>query len=157
MSGKTMSRRVLWLCGGVFCLPLPVFASVAPTVGDKTSTSGVSEPFSAGSLLQFGFGLVVVVGMIFGLAWVLRRMNRIQGNVQGRLRILAGLPLGARERAVLIQVGDEQILLGVAPGRVSRLHVLKQPLEVGSQVNGADDSAGFAARLAAAMQRGRRK
>lgn len=117
---------------------------------------GVGDPFSAASLLQFAFGLLVVLGMVFLLAWVLRRMNRIQGGVQGRLRILAGLPLGSRERVVLVQVGDEQVLLGVAPGRVSRLHVLAQPLEVKLAEGGTQTTAtGFAARLAAAMQKRR--
>jgi flagellar protein FliO/FliZ len=44
--------------------------------------------------------------------------------------VLADLPLGQKERAVLIRVGTKQILLGVAPGRVSTLHVLSEPVEL---------------------------
>lgn len=124
----------------------------AAQAGSATG-GGVSDPFSLGSLLQFGFGLILVIGMIFLLAWILRRMNRVQGTVQGRLKILGGLALGSRERAVLVQVGDEQILLGVAPGRVSRLHVLKQPLEIRPEGASPQDRGGFAARLAEALQR----
>jgi flagellar biogenesis protein FliO len=45
------------------------------------------------------------------------------GNAQ--LEMLAQLPLGTRERAVLVRVGDSQVLIGVAPGNVRTLHVLR--------------------------------
>jgi len=38
--------------------------------------------------------------------------------------------LGPRDRLVLVQVGEEQILLGITPGRITPLHVLKSPVEV---------------------------
>jgi flagellar protein FliO/FliZ len=38
--------------------------------------------------------------------------------------------LGTRERAVLLQVGDQQLVVGVAPGRVQTLHVLDKPLSM---------------------------
>ena len=135
--------------------PLTAFAAQAGSAeqGGTAVTPAVRDPFGAASLGQFAFGLIVVVGMILVLAWMLRRMNRIQGSVQGRMRILAGLPLGSRERVVLLQVGDEQILLGVAPGRVSRLHVMEHPLEAKPGTTEPGES--FRARLAAAMQRRR--
>ena len=37
-------------------------------------------------------------------------------------------PLGQRERAVLLQVGEEQILIGVAAGSVSALHRISHPV-----------------------------
>ncbi len=50
--------------------------------------------------------------------------------------VIAEVPLGQKERAVLLQVGTTQILLGVAPGRVNALHVLAEPLEL-AQAPGA--------------------
>ena len=37
------------------------------------------------------------------------------------MKIVSSLSLGTRERAVLIEVGDRQLLLGVASGNVSLL------------------------------------
>ncbi len=37
--------------------------------------------------------------------------------------------LGPRDRLVLVQVGEEQILLGLTPGRITPLHVLKTPVQ----------------------------
>jgi flagellar protein FliO/FliZ len=149
---KLSTRWIGWMLAPLLAWPAGVFAGQAGSAAQAAAPQ-VGDPFSLASLGQFVFGLVVVVGMILALAWMLRRMNRIQGSVQGRMRILAGLPLGSRERVVLVQVGDEQILLGVAPGRVSRLHVLEHPLETKSAAPESGES--FRAKLAAAMQRRR--
>ena len=86
------------------------------------------EPLAAANLLQLLFGLIVVLMAIGATAFLFRRLGRLpQGP--GMLRVIAGLNLGARERAVLVQVGDKQLLLGVAPGRVQTLYVLEQPVD----------------------------
>ena len=43
---------------------------------------------------------------------------------------IADIPLGQKERAVLLKVGNTQILVGVAPGQVNTLHVLTEPLDL---------------------------
>jgi flagellar protein FliO/FliZ len=72
--------------------------------------------------------LGLVLAVIFGAAWVVRRSRVFGKPASGALDVVASLPLGQKERAVLIRVGDTQILLGVAPGRVSTLHVLTTPV-----------------------------
>ncbi|MNE84237.1 flagellar biosynthesis protein FliO [compost metagenome] len=53
--------------------------------------------------------------------------------------------LGPRDRLVLVQVGNEQILLGLTPGRIAPLHVMAQPVEVPSSAQHATPE--FAQRL----------
>lgn len=105
----------------------------------------------AGRYLQMLLGLLAVLAVIAALAWGARRVGRLQGGVGGELRVLGGLSLGSRERVVLVQAGETQLLLGVAPGRVQTLHVLEEPLvpAVAQQEAGG----GFAERLAAALKR----
>ncbi|CAK0749581.1 Flagellar protein FliO [Gammaproteobacteria bacterium] len=83
-----------------------------------------------GDLLQVSLSLTLVLVVIALSAWLLRRFARLGGTMGGALRVLGGVSLGARERAILVQVGEQQILLGVAPGRVQTLYVLAQPLSV---------------------------
>jgi len=84
-----------------------------------------------------------VLAAIFVVAWVVRRMRLAGNRVGGGLDILADVPLGQKERAVLLKVGNQQILLGVAPGRVSTLHVLPEPLELAKPpAGGSNDSSG---------------
>jgi flagellar protein FliO/FliZ len=109
------------------------------------------DPLPAGSVLQLTLGLVAVLLAIGASVWLVRRLGRLQGMVGSGLRVLGGLSLGARERVVLVQVGDQQLLLGVAPGRVQTLHVLEQPL---SEPRRQSDPGSFGARLQAALGRG---
>ncbi len=84
------------------------------------------EPFSVMSMLNMVMGLVVVIALILGLAWVLRKYGRLPVSNQVDMKVLGGLSLGTRERAVLIQVEGQRLLLGVAPGRVETLHIMDE-------------------------------
>lgn len=130
-------------------------ATQANAVVDKTSAAPVlpADPVSGSGLLQMGFGLFVVLALILALAWMMRRLGGVQGGANSALRILGGLSLGTRERVVLVQVGEQQVLLGVAPGRVQTLHVLEQPIAVNEHNKPATGN--FAASLSAALQRGK--
>jgi flagellar protein FliO/FliZ len=86
------------------------------------------------------FALTVVLAAIFVVAFVVRRMRLAGSRVGGAIDILANVPLGQKERVVLLKVGQTQILLGVAPGRVNALHVLAEPLELSKPTSAAGDS-----------------
>lgn len=87
----------------------------------------VVEPLNSGSVMQMLAGLLLVVGLIFLLAWLLKRFTGISGQHRS-LQVVASLSLSAREKLVLVQAGDKQLLLGVAPGRVNLLQSYDQPL-----------------------------
>jgi len=93
-------------------------------------TPGTPHPVGVGGLGEVAFALIVVLAAIFVVAWIVRRMRLASSRVGGAIDVLADVPLGQKERAVLLKVGSTQILLGVAPGRVNTLHVLTEPLEL---------------------------
>ena len=76
------------------------------------------------------FGLLLVIGLIFLLAWLLRRVQRIGPRGTQVIKLLASQALGPRDRLVLVQVGSEQVLLGLSAGRITPLHVLKDPVHL---------------------------
>jgi flagellar protein FliO/FliZ len=90
--------------------------------------SVMSQPDVGSGIIQVTLGLFVVLLIIAAAAWFTRRFGHFQSTTGGAMRIIGGLHLGTRERLVVVQVGEEQLLLGVAPGRVSTLHVLAKPL-----------------------------
>jgi flagellar protein FliO/FliZ len=78
--------------------------------------------------------LALVVVCILGAARLVRRFGLLPfaaaAAAPGRapvLRVVASLGVGARERAVLVDVDGQRLLLGVAPGRVQLLHVAQPP------------------------------
>jgi len=103
--------------------PLHVFSAE-----EKTLQSIKTDPMSGGYLLQLILGLVVVIISIVALSWLSKRMQRLQSSTDGSLKIIDGINMSARERVVLLQAGDKQILVGVAPGRINALHVFDESI-----------------------------
>jgi len=92
------------------------------------SVAPAASAGSASSLAQVTLSLLLVLAAVFAAAWVVRRMRGFGKFGTNAIQIVADTALGPKERAVLIQVGQQQLLLGVAPGRVNTLHVLAEPV-----------------------------
>ncbi|NNA68150.1 flagellar biosynthetic protein FliO [Pseudomonas gessardii] len=118
-----MSRQ--WW-GLLWALPLGAWAA-EPVAQVAVPVAGASV---TGQLTQLVLGLLLVVGLIFVLAWLLRRVQRIGPGSAQVIELVGSRALGPRDRLVLVQVGEEQILLGLTPGRITPLHVLKHPVSV---------------------------
>ncbi len=84
--------------------------------------------------------LLVVLAAIFAFAWLVRRVRGLGNRVGSAIDVLADIPLGQKERAVLLKVGQTQILIGVAPGRVNTLHVLAEPIDLTRPAPASDDA-----------------
>ncbi len=82
------------------------------------------------SLFKVTLALGFVVLAIFFSAWLFRRFASLPSVKNDALSVVGGLSLGNRERIVLLQVGEEQILLGVTPGKLETLHILEKPLDI---------------------------
>ncbi|VAX03931.1 Flagellar biosynthesis protein FliO [hydrothermal vent metagenome] len=106
-------------------------------------------------LLQTTLGLLAVLAVIVAIAWAVKRFGNLRGGVQGQMKIVGGISLGTRERVVLLQVGEQQLVLGVAPGQIRTLHVLEQPLSTGDSgtpVADKADASSFAMRMQSALK-----
>lgn len=116
-------KRLLWL---FLALPFSVLAD-EPVLKAAAPVAGTSV---VGQLTQLVLGLLLVVGLIFLLAWLIRRVQRVGPGSAQVIELIGTRSLGTRDRLVLVQVGEEQILLGLTPGSITALHVLKQPVVV---------------------------
>jgi flagellar protein FliO/FliZ len=117
---------------------LPALAQAADTAAPAVST--------AGSLLQVFIGLVAVLLLIAATAWVAKRFGVMRGGASGLLQVVASTSVGARERVVVVEVGESWLVVGVAPGSVNALATLPRgeaPPAAAPALNTA-----FAARLA---------
>ncbi|UVM69524.1 flagellar biosynthetic protein FliO [Pseudomonas sp. B21-009] len=115
-----------------------------------------SSGSAAGQLTQLVLGLLLVLGLIFVLAWLLRRVQNAAPGSGQVIEILGSRSLGPRDRLLLIQVGKEQILIGHSPGTIEALHVMAEPVEVPASARQATPE--FAQRLMELMgkdQKGR--
>lgn len=105
----------------------PVWAETAA----KTSfEGGAATQDLAASMFKVIGGLLVVILAIFASAWFYRKFGNLQTISHDSLKIIGGLNINQKDRVVLLQVGDEQLLVGVSPGRIKTLHVLNKPIEI---------------------------
>jgi flagellar protein FliO/FliZ len=118
----TPHSRVPLLCTGGIC-GLVLVALSEPSLAQ---TAAAEPPGVSGTaILQMLLGLTLIIGILFSGAYFLRKLNggRSFGNT-GPLRVVGGLMISARERIVLIEVGDAWIVVGVVPGQIKTLHTL---------------------------------
>ncbi|WP_122034136.1 flagellar biosynthetic protein FliO [Aliivibrio sp. EL58] len=105
--------KQLWLLA---LMPFPLFAAGSANV-DLAATLG---------------SLVFVIALILFFAWLLKRM-RVPGVVGGSgsaMSIVKQLPVGTKERIAVVQVGEEQFLIGITSQNINMLSKLEKPLEI---------------------------
>ena len=107
---------------------LLLFVTSSALAQETAPAVAPSSLFTGDYLLQVVGSFVVVILLLVGVLVMLRRFNGVSGQMSGNMRVLSSVGVGQRERAVLLQVGDQQILVGVGPGNVRKIHVFDEPV-----------------------------
>ncbi len=132
-----------WIALWSTCVPAAV----------RAAGEGAAAPLPGVSLVELSGALALVIGAILLAAWALRRLNRFSPNAGG-LRVVGGLTVGPRERLLLVETGTTRLLVGVAPGRVSAVHVLPEGAAVEGVSSSTPAAVSFPERLRAALGQG---
>ncbi len=111
-------------------LPLFFLYSGQLLAEEVTAKIPAVDPVSSTYLLKLILGLVFILILIFGLAWFMKKMQLTQHSQNGVIKIVSAISVGQRDRIALIQVGEEQLLLGITPGRIEKLHSLQKPVQI---------------------------
>lgn len=124
--------------------------AVLPTVASAPAPA----PPTGGGLLQAVLGLLVVVGLIFLLAWGARRIGLQRLTGSGVVKVVASTAVGTRERVVVVEVAGSWLVLGVTASQVNTLHTL--PAQAADPASGLGQPAGqmvelFSTRLRQAL------
>ena len=86
----------------------------------------VVHPSPTGSLLKMILGLMLVLGVMAGVAYLVRRMLPGIGHQHSTIQVVGSASVGTRERVVVLEVGDRWLVVGVAPGQVSAIANLEK-------------------------------
>jgi flagellar protein FliO/FliZ len=90
-------------------------------LGSDTKDSAAKATSSGGGLVRTIVGLAIVIGVIYGLYWVLKQVkaSREDKALGSGLETLATLPLGQNRSMHLVRAGDEVVLVGVGEAGVT--------------------------------------
>ena len=108
-----------------FFSALGLFLTSSITLGADQVAQTPSMP-GVESFFQMFFGLIVVLLVIFILATVFKKLNLVNVGGNNLINVIASQPLSNKEKLVLVQVGEDQILVGMSPGNISKLHKLSR-------------------------------
>lgn len=125
-------------------LTITLLASLPARAAEEAASTASTA--SAGSLIQVLFGLAVVLALMAGAAWMLKRMGMTGAGGNSVAKVVGGVSVGNRERVVVVEVGEQWIVVGVAPGRVNALATMPRQ-ETMPVVAEADNTKNFAAWL----------
>ncbi|MFT6988393.1 MAG: flagellar protein FliO/FliZ [Paraglaciecola sp.] len=105
-----------WIALGS-CLCISFEANSAP--------QSLSNPTSIVSIF---LSLLLVIGVVFILAFLMRRFNVTQSGTSN-LKVVASMMAGAKERVLVIEVAGEQHLLGITAHNINHLATLSTPID----------------------------
>ncbi|KVU75318.1 flagellar biosynthesis protein FliO [Burkholderia ubonensis] len=108
----------------------------AGAIASSVVVGSAAPSLGVGAVLQTLVGLAVVIGLVFGCAWLARRFGFQPARRGGPLKVVSSVAVGAKESATIVEIGDTWLVLGVAPGNVRLLHTLP----AGSAPAGAADA-----------------
>ena len=94
----------------------PVMAQLSPD--ESGADDAARAPDTLATVLSLGAGLLAVIAIIYGCAWLIRRMSGMTGMNNNAIRVVSVMAIGARERIALVEVGGQQILLGITPSAI---------------------------------------
>lgn len=105
---------------------LPALLSVgsaAAAAATATAEPAGAELFDSAYFMQVIGALLLVFGCLFGLAFVMKKLNGVPVGDRKSLRIVSSVKVGAREKILLMDTGENLLLVGVAAGNIRTLYV----------------------------------
>lgn len=117
-------QKILLL--SVFALLLPFDAMAAE---DGAGLVGLGDShINMATISQILTSLLFIIVIILLAAFLFRRYSGFSKATNKNLGVVTGFSIGSKERIVLIKAGDQQILVGVGPGVIQKIHVLDAPI-----------------------------
>jgi len=106
-------------------LPSGNSLSTASLVASLKDTKASTKPaVSNGAIGKMFFGLGGVLIFIFACSWMLKRFNVNKFGMTNSLSVSGVLPIGAKEKVVVVDIEGTRLVLGVTATSITKLHTL---------------------------------
>jgi flagellar protein FliO/FliZ len=147
MKSLTYSRGVVLTGALTLWHSVPALAAT----GESTPLNlggGSSSPHHVGggsgsSIVRTIVGLFIVIAVIYGVAWILRRVKRSgSGRAKGTaLNSVASMPLGSGRSIHIVRAGSDVLVVGVGEHGVTPIqrYTEAEAIEAGLELNDEDD------------------
>lgn len=93
---------------------------------------------------QMLLGLLLVLGLIVGAAWLLKRMGMTNTQPTSLLKVVSSISVGTRERVAVIEVDNTWVVVGITANGITALHTQAKGALPDSSPSNPNSAAGFA-------------
>ncbi len=88
-----------------------------------TEAAPAALPVAAGEDVIGLLGSVLLMALLLGAGlWFMRRLRFAQLSSRSDVEVLAQIPLGMKEKLLVVQVGEQSLLVGCTPASMQTLH-----------------------------------
>ncbi len=112
--------------------PIPLTRPFTGTIGGQTQKAGVVgvEDFFT-TFLALMFILILIAFM----TWILKRSGLVVGKGGQVIKILATAPVGSKEKLALIEVGEQQVLIGITANQINKIMTLTEAVDIEENIS----------------------
>jgi flagellar protein FliO/FliZ len=107
--------------------------ATSPAVINATPIGGGRHLVSV-TLALFG-----IIALIVAISWFVKRFGQGGFTQNQHIKIISAMPLGTRERILLVDAGGQQLLLGITATTINTLHVFNEPVVLAEKDDRASD------------------
>lgn len=94
---------------------------------DAVLNPGTDNSSGSMALGKIAISLALVILLVLGLGWLFKKLTlRLPGS--RHMRVVCAMPLGQRERILVIEIQGKQRVIGVTPHSINLLFELENPL-----------------------------
>ena len=119
-------------------------------VGNASQAAEPGKIIGGADVVSMILSTLVVVAAIVALGWAYSRSKFAVSGSRDVINIVSSRALGTKERLLLIEVADQQLLVGMTASQVQTLHVFDKPVVETATPEIAPSS--FAERLRSTMR-----
>ena len=116
---------------------------------EAEQSAGATSMLGGAYVLQVLGSLILVFGAIFAVLFLMKKLNGVSLSGSSPIRILATTRVGTREKIILLEAGQQQLLVGISTGCIRTLHVFDEPI---MESKAAGKTGDFASVLGASLQ-----
>ena len=91
-------------------------------------TDEIVKPVSELDLFQVLMPMLMVVGLIFLLAWLVKRFNPKLTSMGKEIELLSSTPLSNQSRLSLVRVAGKDFLIGITPQAITLIKAFDEPV-----------------------------
>lgn len=116
MHGIHVRRALSHTLATAVWLPLTALANDGAPLPSAVNVSSVGQTIA---------WLIAVIGLAYGCAWVARRFGvRPSLRRTSLIKVVSSTALTAKEKVMVVEIGDTWLVLGVAGGNIRTLHTM---------------------------------